>query len=567
MIAKCRYLLSVIDQKDRRTLGIYSLLCFIAPVFDLLGFSVILTVIRSVLENGRAEKKYVVLSIVMAAVSLLRIFFEILCKKISNVFVYESSQKLSVKVYDLIMKEDLGAHNDRDVSHALTAVREDASASLGILTGAISLVIHAVSLIGYCVLLILSSGAIGAATSLVVVLYMLVSGLYFKKRMAAFGEKRRELAIRSNGQITTAYGVFREMKIDNRSEKMTRRFSDTSKRYADVMSEYRLYSGMIGIVLSNAVMAALFVFLAGLMVFSLNPISILSSMVVYVSMLMKMLPMANGIVNTVNSASYASKSYDSLSENLERYDRYKAREAERSLLREHAIRFEKGLVIKDLSFAYPGGEPIFENASAEIPVGKAVAVIGVSGAGKTTLLDLLLGLLKADGGHIYYDDFDIVDGADAEGPCRADLGSIVSYIPQQIWLNGETVRNNVAFFADEEEIDDDKVRACLDCVKVLSDVDKMPGGIYTVLGPNGSRVSGGQRQRIALARALYKDFELLVMDEATAALDMETEKAVIDSIRQVKNGKTLLMVTHHMSLANECDVIYKIEDRKLIRVK
>ena len=80
-------------------------------------------------------------------------------------------------------------------------------------------------------------------------------------------------------------------------------------------------------------------------------------------------------------------------------------------------------------------------------------------------------------------------------------------------------------------------------------------------------MSGGQRQRIALARALYKDFELLVMDEAMAALDMETEKAVIDSIRLVKKNKTILLVTHHMNLADECDIIYKIEDQKMVRVR
>lgn len=95
----------------------------------------------------------------------------------------------------------------------------------------------------------------------------------------------------------------------------------------------------------------------------------------------------------------------------------------------------------------------------------------------------------------------------------------------------------------------------------------MPDGVHTLIGENGTAISGGQRQRVALARALYKEFELLVMDEAMAALDMETEKAVIDSIRQVKKGKTLLIVTHHMSLANECDMIYKIENKKIVRVK
>ena len=95
----------------------------------------------------------------------------------------------------------------------------------------------------------------------------------------------------------------------------------------------------------------------------------------------------------------------------------------------------------------------------------------------------------------------------------------------------------------------------------------MPQGMDTLIGENGLTISGGQRQRIALARALYKDFEILIMDEATAALDMETEKAVMDSIRQVKGNKTLLMVTHHMSLANECELLYKIENRKIVRIR
>ena len=147
------------------------------------------------------------------------------------------------------------------------------------------------------------------------------------------------------------------------------------------------------------------------------------------------------------------------------------------------------------------------------------------------------------------------------------MGELVSYIPQTVYLNGETIRNNVAFFEEEEEVDEARVIECLKCAQIWEDVRKMPDGIHTLIGENGTAISGGQRQRIALARALYKDFELLVMDEATAALDMETEKAVIDSIRQIKADKTLIMVTHHMSLANECDVVYKIEEQKIVKVR
>jgi len=108
---------------------------------------------------------------------------------------------------------------------------------------------------------------------------------------------------------------------------------------------------------------------------------------------------------------------------------------------------------------------------------------------------------------------------------------------------------------------------CLKCAQIWEDVSQMPDGLDTLIGPNGTTISGGQRQRIALARALYKDFELLIMDEATAALDMGTEKAVIDSIRQIRRNKTILMVTHHLSLASECEHIYQIEGHRIIKVR
>ena len=228
------------------------------------------------------------------------------------------------------------------------------------------------------------------------------------------------------------------------------------------------------------------------------------------------------------------------------YSLMKEEETRAEKIRQRKLTLRKGVSVRNMTFGYTDRVQIFQDASIDIPVGCSIAVIGASGAGKTTFVDLLLGLLKPQEGHVFFDDYDIVTHSDGEGPCQASMGELVSYIPQTVYLNGETIQNNVAFFEEEEEIDEARVIECLKCAQIWEDVQKMQDGVHTLIGANGITLSGGQRQRIALARALYKNFELLVMDEATAALDMETEKAVIDSIRQIKENKTLIMVTHHM---------------------
>ena len=122
-------------------------------------------------------------------------------------------------------------------------------------------------------------------------------------------------------------------------------------------------------------------------------------------------------------------------------------------------------------------------------------------------------------------------------------------------------------FFEEDDVDEKRVVECLQCAQIYDDVITMKDGLDTIIGENGVALSGGQRQRIALARTLYKDFEILVMDEATAALDKETEKAVIDSIREVRKNKTLLLVTHHQALAEECDLVYLVENGKIRMMK
>lgn len=562
-----RYLTGILEKREQRTWKLYAAFSLVSPVVDIFSFSVIIYIINRVVQENRASDKLIAFTLFMILLSLLKCFFELYKSKVSNRFVYNGAQKLSMRIYELLIKEDLREHSKKSAMQALNMVRNDTTSCIQIIMDCIGIVVNGITMTGYGVMLIYVSKWMGAVSCAVLLLLMVFVFVRMRARMKAYGEKARACSIKANSQITIAYGSFKEMKIDDRSAFVLGKYKEASSDYAQVQGEYKYQLNSIAVILQNSIMAAMFVILAVILVFGTNLATVLAPMVVYITALVRMLPMAYTILSGMNNVEFAGKAYEAIRECIGKYARIKEEEGRLGKLRQKRLTFERGVSVRNLTFGYNDRVKIFEDASIDIPLGCSIAIIGASGAGKTTFVDLLLGLLKPQSGHVFFDDYDIVEQRDSQGPCRASMGELVSYIPQTVYLNGETVQNNVAFFEDEREIDMARVEECLRCAQIWEDVQRMPDGVHTLIGENGTAVSGGQRQRIALARALYKDFELLVMDEATAALDMETEMAVIDSIRQIKENKTLIMVTHHMSLANECDVVYRIEDRKILRVK
>lgn len=562
-----RYLTGILDTKEQKIWKIYAVLSLISPIVDIFSFSVIIYIMNLAVRENRADQRLTAFTFFMVLVSILKCMFELYKSKLANRFVYDGAQKMSMKIYELFTKEELMEHNKKSAIQAMNIVRNDTTNSIQIITDFIETVINGITMAGFAAVLIYVSKWVGIVSSVMLLLIMAVIFLRTRKRMQEYGEKSRACSIKANSQITIAYGSFKEMKIDDRSAFVLHKYEDASQAFARVQGEFKYKISSIAVILQNSIMAAMFVILAVILVFGSNLSAVLAPMVIYVTALVRMLPMAYNVLNGMNRIEFAKKPYEAVKEAMADYTRMKEAEKRSEAVRQKKLTFRKGVFVRNLTFGYSDRVQIFQDASIDIPVGCSIAVIGASGAGKTTFVDLLLGLLKPQGGHVFFDDYDIVTQSDGEGPCKASMGEMISYIPQTVYLNGETIRNNVAFFEEEEAIDDARVTECLKCAQIWEDIQKMPDGMYTLIGENGTALSGGQRQRIALARALYKDFELLVMDEATAALDMETEKAVIDSIRQIKEDKTLIMVTHHMSLANECDVVYRIEDQKIVKVK
>jgi ABC-type bacteriocin/lantibiotic exporter with double-glycine peptidase domain len=186
-----------------------------------------------------------------------------------------------------------------------------------------------------------------------------------------------------------------------------------------------------------------------------------------------------------------------------------------------------------------------------------VGIIGASGAGKSTLVDVILGLLKPVDGNVEVDGFNIA--GDPAG-WRKQIG----YVPQTIYLTDDTIAMNVAFGVHPREVDRDAVDASLRAAMLDEFVAGLPSGANTVVGERGVRLSGGQRQRLGIARALYRNPAVLVLDEATSSLDVETERGVMEAVEALHGQKTIIVIAHRLSTIRYCDWVYRFEKGQMV---
>jgi ABC-type multidrug transport system fused ATPase/permease subunit len=229
-----------------------------------------------------------------------------------------------------------------------------------------------------------------------------------------------------------------------------------------------------------------------------------------------------------------------------------------SSLRTRDIRFRDALTLELVSFQYPGrSDPALHKIDIQIPRGSCVGFIGGSGAGKSTLIDVILGLHTPTMGRV------CTDGVDIQENLRG-WQTLIGYVPQTIFLMDDTLRRNVAFGLADSEIDDEAVTRAIRAAQLDEFVASLPAGLETTVGERGVRLSGGQLQRIGIARALYHDPEVLVLDEATSSLDAATERGVMGAVRSLRGQKTLIIVAHRMSTVEQCDWLYRLEAGQIV---
>ena len=272
----------------------------------------------------------------------------------------------------------------------------------------------------------------------------------------------------------------------------------------------------------------------------------------------KLLPMAQQAYASISAINGSRASFNDVLDLLEQPLSVKDHSNAKN-----ALPFRDSIGFDNVSFRYADNTPwILKNVTLDFKRGEKVGIVGATGSGKSTFLDILMGLLVPTSGNL------LIDGVVVGKGNRRAWQEHISHVPQSIYLADSTIQENIAFGVEPSDIDLSRVVLAAGTAQIADTINDMKNQYQTLVGERGIQLSGGQRQRIGIARALYKDSDVIIFDEATSALDNQTERQVVDQIRNVRENATMFIIAHRLTTLKHCDVIYRIDkDYTIERVR
>lgn len=385
------------------------------------------------------------------------------------------------------------------------------------------------------------------------------SFLYFqRKRARELGGDVQRLSESLMATLQQSIAGFKETKIYQKETFFSKKCNDIATRIAKVDLSLLLNEHLPTVLVEFFVMLTMFGGFAILLwsMDSIQSAAALMSMVVILGV--RMVPFVNRAITSLWSV---RSSIEPLHQLLEVYDVLfpEGKTFESPEHRDVTISFKHMIALHNLSFCYPGDlENCLKDINLEIQKGSHIGIVGPSGSGKTTLINILLGFLSQ------YQGAYTIDGKTIAGDAIYGMRKLTSFVDQQPFLLDGDYIANVAYGVEKDKVDKERIIQCLRDVGLWGHISSLKHGLESAIGENGKYLSGGQRQRLVIARALYYGTEILILDEASSALDMESEALLIDLLDNLGKDITIISIAHRLSTLRKCDRIVFMEDGRIV---
>lgn len=481
------------------------------------------------------------------------------CIKISTQFAlnrFSSLQRhyFSTRLLRIYLKQNYEFFIQRNSSTLIKNILSEVDQLIGsMIIPALNLMSSGVVLLAMIGILLIYDPVMAISTAGVLAGFYLTIFWLVRKKLDQIGKSFTEANSQRYQSCQEALGGIKDVIIN-----------DAKQGYIDIFDQYsRIFArhyatrdtlGQIPLYIIETVGYGSLIILAIILVMSGKDVShILPVLGLYGFAAYRMLPAAQNVYRAITQIRFSQQAFATLQPEFSLDHREDANPTS-SL----AITFQKEIQIEGLGFAYPNhlDQPVLQDFNLTIGKNRSIGIVGKSGSGKSTLMDIMLGLLQPQSGRI------LVDGVELMPDHWSSWRSIVGYVPQHIYLADKTVAENIAFGVANDKIDMQAVKFAAQQAQIDDFItQRLSHGYETMVGERGVMLSGGQRQRIGIARALYKNPQILFMDEATSALDMETEAAVNEAIQSLSGQKTMVIIAHRESAVAKCDYILQLASR------
>ncbi len=558
----------MLSLSQKKQLNIFIILFLFAVLLEMLGIGMVIPIINllsqgdSLLQNNQFISQFNLFEFSRKQIIVYSLIFLIFIYTVKSVFLAYLSYKenkylekikveLSGKLFSNYLKKSYEFHLQNNSSDLIRNV-DDIEQLLIVLRSYMMLFTEIIVILGVGSLLLFFE-PIGTISSILV---LGIIGFAFhakiQKKVASWGKTRQLHAGFRMMHLQQGLRAIKDIKVLGREDKFINDFIKHQKLVANTQFKSMFVATLprpslewltiIGVVLLILVMMA-----QGKQLQSFLPI-----LALFAAAAFRLMPSIVRILHSKQLIQFGIPVLEALHVELKNLDDIKIENS----IHQKEINFKNKIEIKNLNYSYNDKNSVLTNINLTINKGEVVGLIGESGAGKTTLINIILGLLTPLNGEILVDDVRIEEG-------KRSWQNQIGYVPQNIYLNDDSIKKNIAFGIPENEINKKKIEDSIAAAQLSNFINSLNDGYETKVGETGDRISGGQRQRIGIARALYKNPNILILDEFTNSLDSSTEKKIIQEVNLSKGSKTIIMISHSSETISNCEKIYKLTKQGL----
>ena len=461
------------------------------------------------------------------------------------------SNRIGRHLFDVYLQQPYEFHTQRNSALLVRNSQNSASMLAGIIDPALGILADTLVTIGLFGLVML----LEPVGTLVTIVSFGISAVTFRRftneRIRRWGAAQNHHKGMMLKHLQQGFGGVKDLKVLGREDFFVDRYSDELDANASVWRRFTLAQVLPRIGLENLTVIGLALLVSTMVFAGYDSTHILPIIGLFGAAAFRLLPAVNRTISNLQTIKWNQEIA------YELYDDLKLPIEQKQIGNQSRSTFES-IDFSNVSFGYVGAaQKSLQDISLKISHGEAVGLVGPSGSGKSTLVDVLLGLLAPQSGEVRVNGLPIREKLDI-------WRTTVGYVPQTIFLIDDSLRRNIAFGLPNKEIDEKCVEQAIELAQLKDFVAGLPDGLETVVGERGVRLSGGQRQRIGIARALYNQPEVLVLDEATSSLDTETEQGVMQAVQALQGTKTVIIVAHRLSTVEYCDRLYRLESSRIV---